>query len=105
MRAAIAATSGSSAFSTAVPSTGRHSTSSPLPSATASIEPNSERCTAATSVTTPTVGRPTRHSSAMWPTPRAPISSTAHWVSSGAPINVSGRPISLLYEPMLAVVR
>src|SRR4029450_824784 len=45
------------------------------------------------------------HSSAMWPTPRAPISTTSASVSSAAFTSVSGTPSSLLNEPTLADVR
>ena len=41
---------------------------------------------------------------AMWPRPRAPISTTAASVSSGAFSRVSGTPSSLLNERTLAVV-
>ncbi len=105
VRAAIAATRGSAALRTAVPSAGRAATSSPLASATASIEPKVSVCTAATRVTTPTAGRATAQREAMWPGPRAPISITAASVPSSAPTSVRGTPSSLLNDPALATVR
>ena len=45
-----------------------------------------------------------RHSSARWPTPRAPISRTRKRVSGVARSTVSGRPSSLLNEPAVATV-
>ena len=107
VRAAIAITNGFAAFSTATPpsaAAGNDSTSSPFPSATASTDPNSLVCAAPTTVTIPTVGRPTAHNEAMWPIPRAPISSTSASVPSGALSTVSGTPISLLNDRWLAWV-
>ena len=49
----------------------------------------------------PSGGRPS-HSKAMWPIPRAPISTTAASVPSGALISVSGTPSSLLNARSLA---
>ncbi len=61
-------------------------------------------CAIATLVTTPTSGRATSANRAMWPTPRAPISSTTQRASSGALSSVSGRPSSLLNDCSLAAV-
>src|SRR2546423_7672358 len=53
-------------------------------------------------VITPTVGRATAARVAMWPTPRAPISTTTATAPSGADSSVSGTPISLLNDTGLA---
>ena len=100
----MAATSGLSTLSTAAPSDGSASMSSPLALATSANEPNISVWTISTVVTTPTVGRAISQSIAMWPTPRAPISTTAAWVRSGALISVSGTPSSLLNDRTLAAV-
>ncbi|SKZ46215.1 Uncharacterised protein [Mycobacteroides abscessus subsp. abscessus] len=105
VRDAIAATRSWSALSTAMPSAGSASTSSPFARATASMLPKSSRCTPSTRVMMPTVGCAIEHSSSMCPTPRAPISTTAASVSSGALKSVSGRPSSLLNDFSLAAVR
>jgi hypothetical protein len=76
VRAAIASTSGSSALSTATPSAGTASISSPLASATFSRLPNSPRWALPTLSTTPIRGRAIRVSQAMCPMPRADFSST-----------------------------
>ena len=94
----MASTRGSSALSTAVPVAGRASTSSPLPRATPSIDPNSSEWARATQVTTPMVGRATPHSWAMWPIPLAPISTIVTPAPSGALARVSGTPSSLLND-------
>ena len=104
VRDAIATTRGSSMFSTAVPPTGNDSISSPFARATSSSDPNVSRWAPATIVTRPTVGRATRQSRSMWPGPRAPISTTAASVPSGALARVSGTPSSLLKDAALAVV-
>ncbi len=104
VRAAIAATRGSSALRTAVPAAGSASTSSALAAATSSIEPNSSVWAATTAVTTPTVGRATSQRRATWPLPLAPISMTAAFVPLGAFARVSGTPSSLLNERSLAAV-
>ncbi len=59
VRSAKPRTVGSSAFSTAVPSSARSSTSSALASATAPGEPKNSMCATPTLVTTPTRGRAT----------------------------------------------
>ena len=78
--------------------------SSPLAVATSASEPNISVWTISTVVTTPTVGRAISQSMAMWPAPRAPISTTAAWVRSGALTSVSGTPSSLLKDRTLAAV-
>ena len=85
VRAAIAATSGSSAFSTASPSAGSASTSSPLARATASRLPNSPRCATADVEHDADVGRAIRHRRRCGRRPRAPISSTRKRVCSVGP--------------------
>ena len=104
VRAAIAATLGSSALRIATPSAGSASTSSPLALATASSEPNSPACARPTLSTAPILGGAMSHSWAMWPMPRADISSTRYLVDSSARSTVSGRPSSLLNEPTGAIV-
>lgn len=104
LRAAMAATNGSSALRTAVPSAGSASISSPLATATPARSPKSSRCAPATTVTTPTRGWASSHSAAMWPGPLAPISTTSASTSSGALHRVSGTPISLLKDRSLAEV-
>jgi hypothetical protein len=99
------ATTGSSAFRMATPSSGSASTSSALARATVSRDPNISRCAAPTFVRTPTVGRAERHSISMWPSPRLPISSTSASVPSGALRIVSGTPTSVLNERGLACTR
>ena len=66
--------------------------------------PNSSVWAIPTVVTTPTVGRATAHSEAMWPRPRAPISTTTASVPSGALARVRGTPSSLLNDFGLAAV-
>ena len=100
----MAATWGSSALSTAVPSGGRASTSSPLALAIASREPNMPRWDSPTLRTTPTAGRARRARAAMWPGPRAPISTTTAWVPGSIRARVRGRPTSLLNDAWLATV-
>ena len=80
---AIARTRGSSALSTATPSAGSASTSSPLADAMVSTEPNSPMCATPTLSTTPIRGGAISQRSRMWPIPRAPISSTSQRVSVG----------------------
>ena len=80
-------------------------TSSLFARATPSRSPKYSTWAMATLVTMPTSGRATRASRSMWPTPRAPISSTTHCASSGALRSVRGRPSSLLKERSLAAVR
>jgi hypothetical protein len=107
VRAAIAATSGSSAFSTATPpdvAVGSASTSSALAAAVASLLPNSLACAAPTLSSTPIRGGAVRHRSAMWPGPRAPISRTRCRVVGSASSTVRGSPISLLRLPRVATV-
>ena len=104
VRAAIASTRGSSAFSTATPSAGSASGSSPFAFATASSEPNSPACARPTFSTAPMRGGAMSHSAAMCPMPRADISSTRKRVEASARSTVSGRPISLLNEPSGAMV-
>ena len=99
------ATRGSSKFKTATPDGGSAVTSSLFARATPSRSPKYSTWAMATLVTMPTSGRATRASRSMWPTPRAPISSTTHCASSGALRSVSGRPSSLLKERSLAAVR
>ena len=82
-----------------MPSSGSASTSSPLATTIPSALPNSPRCADPTLSTTPTWGRATRQSRAMCPGPREPISSTRNRVRSSASSTVSGRPMSLLYDP------
>ena len=105
VRGAIPRTRGSSAVSTAVPSAGSASTSSPFATAMPSALPNSPRWAEPTLRTTPTCGRATPHRRAMWPGPREPISSTRKRVSRSAASTVSGSPMSLLYEPGGLTVR
>ncbi len=104
VRSAIAATSGSSAFSTATPSAGSASTSSPFALATTSFEPNSPMCALPTFSTTPIRGRAIWQSWAMWPTPRAEFSSTRYRVPAVARSTVYGWPSSLLNDPGGATV-
>ena len=104
VRLAIAATRSSPWLSTAVPSAGRASTSSPLARATSSMAPKTSVWARATAVTTPMVGRAIVQRSRMWPTPLAPISITATSVSSAASSSVRGTPSSLLNERRLAAV-
>ena len=47
------------------------------------------------------VGRAMRHSSAIWPGPREPISTTIASVPAGADSSVIGTPISLLNDRVL----
>ena len=94
----MAATRGSSAFSTATPFDGRASTSSPLARAIASTEPNSPRWAEPTLSTTPIRGGTAAASAAMWPVPRAENSSTRWRVSASARRAVQGRPSSLLND-------
>ena len=70
--------------------------------ATSSRLPKSSAWAIPMLVTTPMVGRATAHSVAMWPAPRAPISTTTAAASSGADSSVSGTPISLLNDTGLA---
>ena len=76
-----------------------------MAAAIASIEPMSSRCTGATSAITPTSGSAMAVSSAIWPGPRIPISSTSASVPAGASSTVSGSPISVLRFSRLATVR
>ena len=102
VRSAIAATSGSSALRTATPPSaadGSDAGSSPLVSAIASREPNSPRCAVPTLRTTPIRGGAISASAAMWPRPRADISSTRNRVSASARSAVHGCPSSLLNDP------
>ena len=104
----MADTSGTPALRNATPpsvAAGSASTSSCLADTTAPSDPNSLVCDSPTVVTTPMVGRATRHSSAMWPGPREPISTTSTSASSGADSKVIGTPISLLNDRMLAHTR
>src|SRR5215208_1789615 len=101
----MAATWGSSALRTAVPSGGRDSTSSPLALAIASRDPNIPRWDSPTLTTTPTDGRARRARAAMWPGPRAPISTTTASVSGSIRVRVRGRPTSLLNDAWLATTR
>src|SRR5699024_5320874 len=103
-RSAIAATSRSSAFSTARPSGASASTSSPLAVAIASTPPNSPRWAEPTLSTRETSGRAIAVSWAMWPIPRAPISSTRKRVPAVTRSTVSGRPSSLVRLPAGATV-
>jgi hypothetical protein len=105
VRAVMARVRGSSQLRMAVPPGGRLSTSSPLAAATPSRSPNISVWAAATDVTTPIVGRATRHSRAMCPGPLAPISNTTASASPGALARVSGKPNSLLNDRGLATVR
>ncbi len=98
---AIAATSGSSALSTAVPVAGKASTSSRLPAAMASRVPDRDRWTARTAVTTPIDGRATSHSRAMSPGTYRPISSTAAACPAASRRRVRGNPTSLFWLPGL----
>ena len=100
----MADTSGSSALSTARPSGASASTSSPLATAIWACEPNSPMCALPTLSTSETSGGAIAHSSARWPTPRAPISRTRKRVRSSARSTVSGRPSSLLNDPAVATV-
>src|SRR5829696_6314591 len=104
VRSAMAATWGSSALRTAVPSGGRDSTSSPLALAIASRDPNIPRWDSPTLTTTPTDGRARRARAAMWPGPRAPISTTTARVPGSIRVRVRGRPTSLLNDAWLATV-
>ena len=90
----MAATRSSPRFNTAVPSGANDSTSSPLARATSSMAPKASVWASATAVTTPIVGRASRHRSATWLRPRAPISMTATSVSSGASSNVTAALMS-----------
>ena len=98
----MCATRGSSKFSTATPEGGSAVTSSLLARATPSRSPKYSTWAMATLVTMPTSGRPTWARRATCPTPRAPISRTTHWASSGALRSVSGTPSSLLKDRSLA---
>ena len=79
--------------------------SSPLLRAICSTPPIISVCTACTVVTTPTVGCAIEHNNSMWPTPRAPISTTTASTSSGALHKVRGTPNSLLNDRSEAAVR
>ena len=94
----MAATRWSSALSTATPSAGSASTSSPLACAIAATEPNSPRCAVPTLSTTPIRGGTAAASAAMWPVPRAENSSTRWRVAWSARKAVQGRPSSLLND-------
>ena len=100
----MAATRSSPALSTAVPSGPSASTSSPFAWAIASREPNSPRWAVPTFSTAATSGGAIRHSSAMCPMPRAPISTTRYSVSAVQRSTVSGTPSSLLRLPAVATV-
>ncbi len=104
VRVAMARTSGSSALSTAVPSGGRASISSPFAAAIACRLPNSPRWAAPTLRTRPIAGGAMAHSAATCPAPRAPISATRNRVVLSHRSTVSGSPISLLKEPADATV-
>src|SRR3954471_6798415 len=99
------ASSGSPAGSTAVPPGGRPATSSAFAAATASTVPISSRWTGPTETITPTSGSAISASSAIWPAPRMPISSTRTSVSPGASKTVSGNPMSVLRFWRVATVR
>src|SRR4051794_3489849 len=105
VRAAMARTSGSSALSTATPSSPSASTSSPLAWAIPAWEPNSPMCALPTFSTSAISGRATRQEASRSPTCRAPISRTRYSVAVSARSTVSGRPSSLLKEPKVATVR
>ncbi len=104
VRGAIAATSGSSRFSTAIPSGPSASTISPFACAIAERDPNSPRWAMPTLRTTETSGGAIAQRSAMWPTPRAPISRTRKRVEGSTPRTVSGSPSSLLNDWYVATV-
>ena len=67
--------------------------------ATASTVPSSSRCTGPIAVMQATSGGASAASSAIWPVPRIPISTTATSVPSGSPISDIGTPISVLRLP------
>jgi hypothetical protein len=100
----MAATAGSSAFSTATPSSGSASTSSPFAAAVAATEPNSPTCARPTLSTSPIRGGTAAASRAMCPGPRAENSSTRWRVPVWARSAVQGRPSSLLNDPGGATV-
>ena len=91
-------------LSTANPSAGSASTSSPLVCAVACRLPNTPACAAPTFSTTPTEGGAIAHRSRMLPGARAPISSTRNRVCTPQRSAVSGTPSSLLYDPVAATV-
>ena len=97
--------SSGSSGTTAVPPAGSEATTSAFASATRSTVPSSSRCTGPMLVITPTSGRAIAHSSAIWPSPRMPISQTTTSVSGSIRVSVSGRPISLLCPSSAATVR
>ncbi len=72
------------------------SISSALAAATAWMLPSSSTWTWPTLVITPTSGSAISANSAIWLTPRIPISSTSASVSGGASSTASGSPISVL---------
>ena len=103
-RAASVRTRASSALSTAHPSAGSAATSSPFAAAIASRSPAREACTASIAVTTPTRGRAIAQRSAISPPTYIPISATSRSAPSGRLRSASGRPISLLAFPGVALV-
>ena len=74
----------------AVPPAGSAATTSAFACATFSTVPSSSRCTGPMLVITPMSGRAIAHSSAIWPSPRIPISQTTTSVSGSIRVSVSG---------------
>jgi len=86
----------SSALRIATPSDGNAAINSDFARATPSRPPTRSPCASATSVTTPIFGCAMRHSSAISPSARIPISSTAISVLVGMFRIAVGKPCSLL---------
>ena len=85
------------AGTTATPPGGSASTASALARTTFSSVPTSSRCSGPSCVTSVTSGRATAASSAIWPSPRIPSSTTSTSVSGSSRSTVSGSPISLFW--------
>ena len=100
----MAATRGSSAFSTARPSRGSAAGSSALALAMRSMLPARSRCVGCTASTTPTSGRAISASRAISPTVYMLISRTAAWWAGSSRRRVIGRPVSEFRLPSLRSV-
>ena len=95
---------GASAGTTAMPPGGSAAIASAFASATRSTVPTSSRCSGPIEVTSTRCGRATAQSSAIWPSPRMPISVTRISVSGSSRQTVSGRPISLFWLASAQIV-